>query len=275
MSVVAAPADKRFRRVHVKPGRRRGWWRGLLAPVALYGGVGLFVAFATYQAGAFVNRAGFLRIDHIAVGGNERLSSGDVMALLTGMRGEHILFTDLPGWRRRLMASPWVRDAALRRSLPSTIEVTVWERTPVGIGRLDGQLYLFDEHGTVIDEYGPQYADLDLPIVDGLTIESTAGAADGPRAELAARVIAAVRMQPTVARRLSQIDVTDVRNAAVTLSGEPAVIYVGDDRFLQRLQAYLDLSEALHARVPAIDYIDLRFDGRIYVRPSEGTTKRK
>jgi cell division protein FtsQ len=241
----------------------------LLAPAALYGGVGLLVALAAYEAGALVNRAGVLRIDHIVIAGNERLSSGDVSALLTGMRGEHILITDLPGWRRRLLASPWVRDAALKRSLPSTIEVTLWERTPVGIGRLDGQLYLFDEHGTVIDEYGAQYADLDLPMVDGLTTGSAAGTADESRAELAARVIAAVRSQPAVARRLSQIDVTDIRNAAVILSGDPAVIYIGDDRFSQRLQTYVELSETLHARVPAIDYIDLRFDGRIFVRPSE------
>ena len=269
MSLVAAPADKRFRRVHVKPSRRRGWWRPLLAPATLYGGVGLLVAVVTYEAGALVNRAGVLRIDRIVVAGNERLSNGDVSALLTGMRGEHILLTDLPGWRRRLLASPWVRDAALKRSLPSTIEVTLWERTPVGIGRLEGQLYLFDEHGTVIDEYGAQYADLDLPMVDGLTTGSAAGTADESRADLAARVIAAVRTQPAVARRLSQIDVTDVRNAAVILSGEPAVIYVGDDRFSQRLQTYVELSETLHARVPAIDYIDLRFDGRIFVRPSD------
>lgn len=268
MSLVAAPADKRFRRVHVKPSRRRGWWRAL-APAALYGGVGLLVALVTYEAGALLNRAGVLRIDRIVVAGNERLSSGDVSALLTGIRGEHILLTDLPGWRRRLLASPWVRDAALKRSLPSTIEVTLWERTPVGIGRLEGQLYLFDEHGTVIDEYGAQYADLDLPMVDGLTTGTTAGTADESRADLAARVIAAVRTQPAVARRLSQIDVTDVRNAAVILSGEPAVIYVGDDRFSQRLQTYVELSETLHARVPAIDYIDLRFDGRIFVRPSD------
>lgn len=275
MSLVAAPADKRFRRVHVKPARRRGWWRGVLAPAVRYGGISLLSALAVYEAGAFINRAGVLHVDRIVVAGNERLSSGDVLALLTGMRGEHILLTDLPGWRRRLMASPWVRDAALKRSLPATIEVTVFERTPVGIGRLDGQLYLFDEHGTVIDEYGAQYADLDLPIVDGLAASSAAGAADESRADLAARVIAAVRAQPAVASRLSQIDVSDVRNAAVILSGEPAVIYVGEDRFSQRLQAYLDLSETLHARVPEIDYIDLRFDGRIFVRPSEKKTKRK
>jgi cell division protein FtsQ len=210
-----------------------------------------------------------LRIDHIVVRGNKQLSSGEVIAVLNGLRGENIVSADLTAWRRRLLSSPWVRDAALRRSLPSTVDVMVSERAPIGIGRINSGLYLVDDRGVVIDEYGPKYADVDLPIIDGLTASAdTSTAADEPRAELAARVVAALWPQPSVARRLSQIDVTDLHNAAVILSGDPAVIYVGEDRFLQRLQAYVDLSAALRARVPDIDYVDLRFDDRIYVRPA-------
>ena len=110
-----------------------------------------------------------LQIDRIVVRGNERLSSGEVLAVLNGLRGESLVWTDLDAWRRRLLASPWVRDAALRRSLPSTVEVVVSERQPIGIGRIDGDLYLVDERGVIIDQYGPQYADLDLPIIDGLS----------------------------------------------------------------------------------------------------------
>ena len=54
------------------------------------------------------------------------------------------------------------------------------------------------------------------------------------------------------------------------LSGDPALIHVGDDQFAQRLQPYLDLAPALRERVPDIDYVDLRFDDRMYVRPAGG-----
>lgn len=269
MSPVAAPSDRRFRRAHLKPARRRGSWRALV-PLLKYGLLTLAVVYAAYRGSAVVAHARVLRVDRIVVQGNERLSHGEVLAVLTGLRGENIVWTDLTAWRRRLLSSPWVRDAALRRSLPSTVEVKVWERAPIGIGRIKGELYLVDEHGVVIDEYGPKYADLDLPIIDGLTSGPGAGAAlDEERAQLAGRLIAALSAQPAVARRLSQVDVNDLHNAAVILTGDPALIYVGDDRFLQRLQAYLELSEALRARVPDIDYVDLRFDERIYVRPTE------
>src|SRR4029079_14294257 len=72
-------------------------------------------------------------------------------------------------WRKRLMASPWVEEVTLRRMLPSRVDITIRERRPMGIGRLAGALYLVDAHGVVIDEYGPKYADFDLPIVDGLS----------------------------------------------------------------------------------------------------------
>lgn len=273
MSAVAAPADKRFRRAHVKPARKRGPWRGVVRPALKYGLLSLVAAWAAYRGGSLVADARVLQIDHIVVLGNERLSSGEVLAVLAPLRGENIVWADLDDWRRRVLSSPWVRDAALRRSLPSTVEVFVTEREPIAIGRINEVLYLVDDRGVVIDQYGPQYADFDLPIVDGLAAPpgSNGTATDRSRAELAARLIASLRGDPEIARRLSQVDVSDLDNAAVLLTSDPAVIYVGRDRFLPRIRSYLQLATALRERVPDIDYVDLRFDDRIYVRP--GGTK--
>ena len=261
MSPISAPADKRFRRAHIKPARRRGKWRGLIRPGVACGVLVLIAVFGAYRGGFAVRYARLLEVDRIVVRGTERLSIGEVLSVLSGLRGENIVRTDLSAWRLRLLSSPWVRDAALRRLLPSTVEVVVSERQPVGIARIDGRLYLVDERAVVIDEHGPQYADFDLPIIDGLS------AADAARAELAARLIASLGTRPEIARRVSQVDVRDLHNAAVILSGDPAVLYVGEDRFLPRLQSYLDLAAALRERVQQIDYVDLRFDDRIYVRP--------
>jgi cell division protein FtsQ len=274
MSGVAAPADRRFRRAHLKPARtRRGWNR--LLPTLRYVPVLLVAAYGVYVGSSGVAQARLLRVDRILVRGNERLAEGEVLAVLSGLRGESLVWTDLDGWRQRLLASPWVREAALRRSLPSTVEVTVWERRPIGIGRIGKGMYLVDELGTIIDEYGPGYADLDLPIIDGLATSPGGGvpAADPARAELAARVVNTFRARPEIARRLSQIDVGDLRDAQVILSGDAAVISLGDGQFLERLQNYLELATALRDRVEHIDHVDVRFDKRIYVRPAPGQAR--
>jgi len=239
-------------------------------PAIRYGIVAAVVGLAIYRGAQVSANAHLLEVSRIVVHGNERLSKGEVLAVLGGLRGESLLWTDLDAWRRRLLASPWVRDAALRRSLPATVDVVVWERQPIGIGRINsGDMYLVDERGVIIDQYGPQYADLDLPIIDGLSAVNQDGSlTDERRAELAARVMAALRVKPQVARRVSQIDVADLHNASVILSGDPAVIQLGEDQFLPRLQGYLDLAPALRERVADIDYVDLRFDDRIYVKPA-------
>jgi cell division septal protein FtsQ len=44
------------------------------------------------------------------------------------------------------------------------------------------------------------------------------------------------------------------------------LVHVGDARFAERLQTYVDLMPALHERLTDIDYVDMRFDDRVYVR---------
>ena len=155
---------------------------------------GVLVVYAGYRAVDLVVSASTLQVRRIAVRGNVRLSAGEVQALVEGLRGTNILTADLPAYRRRLLDSPWVADVALRRVLPSTVEVFVSERRPIGLCRLGNQLYLVDRQGMVIDEFGPKYAEFDVPIIDGLVrAPSTGGPALDPRrAELAARVIDAV-----------------------------------------------------------------------------------
>lgn len=267
---VKAPAEKNFRRARVKPTKRkggRGWlsWHAARAVVC-----GALVIYASYRAFDLVVSAATLHVRHIVVRGNVRLSAGEVQALVDGLRGTSILTADLPAYRRRLRESPWVSDVALRRVLPATIEVFVSERQPIGLSRLGNQLYLVDRQGTVIDEFGPQYAEFDLPIIDGLVRAPNAGqpAIDERRAELAARVIDAVSQEQDLAQRLSQIDVSDPHDAVVLIEGDAAQLHLGEERFRERLRSYVDLSSALRERVPDIDYVDLRFDERVYVRPA-------
>ena len=271
---VKAPSEKNFRRAKVRPGGKKGaggglarwvsWRAGRWAAalvVTLYGG---------YRATNLVLHATGLQVRRITVHGNVRLSSGEVQAIVDGLRGASILTADLPGYRRRLMESPWVADAALRRVLPSTVDVYVSERRPMGLCRLGSTLYLVDPQGTLIDEFGPQYAEFDLPIIDGLVVAPSTGrpSIDDARAELAARVIEALSVRKDIAQRISQIDVRDAHDAVVLLQDDAALLHLGEEKFLERVQSYVDLAPALRKTVPDIDYVDLRFDERLYVRPA-------
>jgi cell division septal protein FtsQ len=254
----------------VKPSRRKRSWFGRLLAVARFALALAFFGGGGYLLSQQVADARALHVDRIVVRGNERLQTGDVLALLEGLKGEHVLRVDLLRWRRRLMASPWVEQVALRRVLPSTVEVFIRERQPLAIGRVRGELFLVDAAGRIIDEYGPDYRQFDLPVVDGLasTPARADGALDEARAALAARVVASLRRNEAMFRRVSQIDVSNDRDAVVILEGDRALVHLGEEQFAERLESYVDLAPALKAQVPEIEYVDLRFDNRVYVRPA-------
>jgi cell division protein FtsQ len=268
---VKAPAERNFRRASAKVARRKKFrphlsWTVMRRVLSL-----LLFVFGVYQSIAFAFTTPMLRVNRISVHGNVRLTSGEVQALVDDLRGTSILSVDLDAFRQRLVESPWIAEVGLRRVLPSTVEIFVSERRPIGLCRMGPDLYLVDETGTVIDQFGPQYAEFDLPIVDGLISPGgggTQGAIDTGRAELAARVIAELGRNQQIASRVSQIDVSDAHDALVLLEGDSALLHLGEDRFLERVQSYLDLSPTLRERVSDIDYVDLRFDSRVYVRPA-------
>lgn len=268
--------DTRFRRARLRPPRRRRFAaivRNVVHLLLLAGAVALGVRWVPEG----LDRSGLLRIDSVAVQGNRRLSNGEVAALLGPLEGVNILEADLARHRERLLTSGWVKSVALRRRLPSTVEVIVEEREPVGLVRVAGSLYLIDDIGTVIDEYGPGLTDFSLPIVDGLEPRAAwSGPASehsrlaGERARLVGRLTAALRTRPDLSVRVSQIDVADAHDAVVLLNDDPALLHLGDEQFVERLDRYLELAPTLHARVPEIDYVDLRFERRVYVRPAGG-----
>jgi cell division protein FtsQ len=272
---VKAPTERRFKRAKVKPGKKRSpalsrmTWRAARRVLAI-----AVMAYASYRATNLVLHASVLQVRKISVYGNVRLSSGEVQALVHDLRGASILTADLPRYRQQLLQSPWVADVALRRVLPSTVEVFISERRPMGLCRLGNEIFLIDSHGTLIDQFGPQYSEFDLPIIDGLVRSpSGAPAIDETRADLAARVIEALAPRKELADRISQIDVHDPHDAIVLLKNDRALLHLGEERFLERLRGYVDLAAALRERVSDMDYVDLRFEDRIYVRPASTKTR--
>ncbi len=267
---VRAQSDKRFKRARVQPPRKRGSWQTWAIACAKGGAFLLVVLYATSRGLHLLTAAPALRVERILVHGNHQLSQRDVFGLLHGLRDSNVMLADLDGWRTRLLRSAWIKEASLRRELPGTIDVTIAERDPLGIGRINDKLYLVATDGVVIDAFSAKYAAFDLPLIDGLHAgprNAEGLLVDETRAALAAAVLHDLQRSADLAGRLSQIDVSNDEDAVVLLADDAARVHLGKEQFSERLRAYLDLAPTLRARVPAIDYVDLRFDPRVFVRP--------
>jgi cell division protein FtsQ len=263
---VSVPTDRRFRRTDTAIDRRRRS-RKTMSRIVRWAGIAAVAVAATAWLGQSVVGSDALRVRDISVEGNARLSSAEVEQLVPGLRGENILRVDFQQYERRILDSPWVADVTLFRALPAKVKIHVVERVPMAIARIDQTLYLVDQDGVIIDEYAPAHQTLDLPLVDGLV---DANAKDNvtvvpERAQLARRLFSAFDRLPALRQRLSQIDVSSARDAVVMIDDDSALLHLGADKFAERLQRYLDLRPTLHDRFQRIDYVDLRFDERVYL----------
>lgn len=261
---VQTRTDKRFRRLHVRPTRRR---RSLTASRWIAGHIPLIsvAIVGVWLAPGLFMTAPYLQIDTISVQGNQRISNGEVLALVGELHGQNILMADLHLYRDRLATAGWVRAVALRRVLPSIVEIIIEEREPSGLARFGHQLYVIDETGIVIAPHGLGSVDIDLPIVTGLS--GAEGVEDDGRVKLATRVLDALRFDPAIAAEVSEINVWDPYDAVILFNDDRTLVRIGSDRFVERVREYRELAPTLRTHVPDIDYVDMRFEGRVAIGP--------
>jgi cell division septal protein FtsQ len=287
MAKVVKPApDKRFKRGRVKAPKKAGRrWTSVFRPLVKWVVVVAVLGYTTGRALALVTEAPALRIRHVTVQGHRQLTPADIRARVSLLEGKNIVRADLEAARRRLLGSPWIADATLRRQLPATIEIAIEEREPVGLARLArGGLHLFAGDGTVLGPYGAAEARFDLPIVDGLAPvpgRAIAGPSigvparvDEGRAGIVGRVVESLRAEDGLLKLVSEIDVSDPEDVVVLLGEDPARVHLGDTDFARRVRAYRDLAPTLLEHVAAIDTADVRYDGRVFVRPARGRPAR-
>jgi cell division septal protein FtsQ len=285
---VKAPADKRFKRGRVKTPRKASRrWTSLIRPLVKWTLVLAMLGYTTTRALALVTESPALRISRIAVEGQRYLTAGDVRSRVRTLEGVNIVRADLDAARRRLLGSPWIADATLRRQLPATIEIVIEERQPVALARFGrGSLQLIAEDGMVLGPAGAAPAGFDLPIADGL-VPVPGRALSGPglgvgiparvdpeRAALVGSLVDSLRQEDGLLALISEVDVTDVEDAVVLLGDDPARVHLGHEDFARRVRAYRDLAPTLLQHVDAIDSADVRYDGRVFVRPARGRPAR-
>ena len=151
------------------------WARPVLIVITALCGLVLFARFIGEP---------FTAIRHVNVHSDVPLTDGQVL-LLSGIQGgEHWYNVPVSAIQRRLEASPLVRRAIVTKVFPDTILLTLWGRQPAALmlATSEGRSLpvLVDEDGVVF-KVGTSSADLDLPVVSGLTAGDMALGAQLPR----------------------------------------------------------------------------------------------
>ncbi len=177
----------------------------------------------------------------------------DQVLLLSGIQGgEHWYSVSVSAIQRRLEASPLVRRAIVERVFPDTILLTLWGRQPAALvlATSEGRSLpvLVDEDGVVF-KVGTSSADLDLPVVSGLTVGDMALGArlPTPYRALFADLRALREKAPALCAAVSEVRVVGGGSADLSPQDLELLVYLTSSPVPIRARGSLDESLVKYA----------------------------
>jgi len=109
-------------------------------------------------------------VKKIYIKGEKNLSASQVMDISEIVIGENILKVNLGKVEKNLKNSPWIKEAAVERKLPSKIIINIVERKPIAFVYFLGSYILIDDERKVL-EVKEKY-DSSFPVISGLKLKT-------------------------------------------------------------------------------------------------------
>jgi cell division protein FtsQ len=205
------------------------------------------------------NTIGF-RIAAVSLTGSKEVSREEILTT-AGVTGRaSLLFLDADAARTRLLANPWIADAAVLKLYPDRLQITVTERLAFALWQKDGRVSVIAQDGTVLEPFvEDRYRSLPMVVGRGA-------------AQQAKDFLAVIARHPDVQTQLrASILVAERRWNLRLNNGIDVRLPEGDiEEVLDRLVA-LDRDKKLLSR--DIVAVDLRLPDRVSVRLSDAAAQ--
>jgi cell division protein FtsQ len=200
-----------------------------------------------------------LQVNTISVTGLQHLTQAGVLARAGFVPGTSIFRLDLDQMRESIERLRWVRHARVQRVWPREIAISVIEREPIALARIDGQIFQVDDDGVILplDSIGHT----DSPVLDGLSLDD----AEANRARIA---IYHETVDLIGEEALSEVHITEAGEVSVVPSANPILVDLGFDQHLERWQRYLKLRARIQEDYPGAARVDLRYEDRVIIQPA-------
>lgn len=188
-----------------------------------------------------------------------RFLTGETVLIAAGIGPEANLWEDPAAWEERLESHPLVRAASVGRRFPSTLTITVEERTPVGLVPRP-TLEPVDRDGRALP-LDPSRFPLDYPILRPGTMEGLAGGMSEVELRELAAAAEAIRQESDFWSGVSEVR-PGPHGGFEVLWGGPAVLFrmakpVELRRIREGMAALHDARDRADGRWPLS--VDLRF----------------
>jgi cell division protein FtsQ len=123
---------------------------------------------------AAANAAGF-RIAAVSLSGAKEIGREEVLTTAGVTGSASLLFLDVDAARMRLMANPWIVDAAVLKLYPDRLQIVITERRAFALWQKDGRVRVIAADGTVLEPFvAERYRGLPLVVGRGAARQAKA-----------------------------------------------------------------------------------------------------
>lgn len=213
-------------------------------------------------AGWFILQSPLFDVDSITVEGNGHTATADIVTIIGFGYGDPLVGVRPDAARERLLALPWIADAAVDVTWSGDAHITVRERDPVAIVVApSGDRYLVDVTGRVLEAINPEMDGeiyRDLVVVEGVEIAFS----ESPARIVGARASGALEFGASLGPGVkSRVDAVIAKDDGVELRLRPTgTVLLGTTSALEAkvrslttvlAQVSLDDLDVIDVRVPA------------------------
>ena len=206
------------------------------------------------------------RFDIVRIGikGHSRLLPESIVEHLDLQPHTNIFRIRLDTVQHHLQSMQWVKTAKVYRNFPNKLSITITERTPFALLKLD-ELYLVDQDGIVLGSLASGSA-IRLPIITGAFMQHIDLEGENPQLGQALHAIDdLMHSSNPLLRDLRKIQIECLENVTFFNNDSLPNIRMSLINYQQHLQQFEKIYPDLHPENLAS--IDLRFAKRIIVTP--------
>lgn len=205
--------------------------------------------------------SGYFTVREVLIQGNRNVSEDEVVAMLEVGAHTNMAFYSLADAQQRLMGEPWVLEAKLKKQLPGTLIVTLKETEPVAVLSDAAGAFLVDASGRRLEQL-TQEGETFLPVIRSTGVVLGGGL---EQALDLAKVINATG----ISARVGQVEISGLergpQHLALTVQG--VTVRIGSGQYKEKLTRFFEVREEIERRGIPVDYVDLRFEDRVVVKP--------
>jgi cell division septal protein FtsQ len=208
--------------------------------VLIFGFIGMY----RYMTGSR-----FFELRQIDVYGNSLVSDEEIDQVVRSIAKRKVLSADITEIRNELKKNELIKEVEIARVLPDMMRVIIKERTPSALARRrDGSVVCVDTDGSLFGNRSLFKTTPSPPLISGLKEEHAESALEinRRRIETYEKLIAELKGSPEpLIPRIEEINFDDDQGARIILADSRIVVVLGNEDFRKRLNAALDLLDAV------------------------------